>query len=494
MDLFELKQALASDALGVSQFLLPHGKKEGDEWRNGSTDPSDAGKSLGVHLRGNKAGVWSDFTTGERGDLIDLWKVVKGIPLALAISEAKAHIGFVEPAFTAQEKKYNRPSKPKCTAPEELVYNYLDSRLISGGAMKAYKVAQMVNKIIFPYMRDGELIFIKSREAIDGASPRPLEKDMEPCLFGWQAIPDDATEVTICEGEIDALTLWDYGFPAMSVPFGGGGGGKQNWINTEFANLDRFETIFLALDDDDVGRAATTEIINRLGAYRCRVVKLPHKDANECAKQGVTDLSEYFDKAKTVDPEELRPASEFLSEVLESFYPPDGEEPGYTTPWPKTNKLLRWRESKVSIWTGGTGMGKSQVLGHVMVDVVGQGAKVCIASLEMRPKLTLKRMVKQAGQVDRPTEEYLNNIFKYFEDQVWLFDLVGKAKLTRLLEIFEYARRRYGCNTFVIDSLMRLGIGKEDYEAQANAMYEIVDWANSRPVHVHLVAHSKEVD
>ncbi|QBI77608.1 putative replication helicase, partial [Pseudomonas phage vB_Pae_CF67a] len=46
--------------------------------------------------------------------------------------------------------------------------------------------------------------------------------DTEPCLFGWQAIPDGIREVTITEGEIDAMTAWQYGRPALSVPFGGG--------------------------------------------------------------------------------------------------------------------------------------------------------------------------------------------------------------------------------------------------------------------------------
>lgn len=40
--------------------------------------------------------------------------------------------------------------------------------------------------------------------------------DTEPCLFGWQAIPDGIREVTITEGEIDAMTAWQYGRPALA--------------------------------------------------------------------------------------------------------------------------------------------------------------------------------------------------------------------------------------------------------------------------------------
>ena len=44
----------------------PQGKKAGPEWKVGSVQ-GEAGTSLSVRLTGNKAGVWSDFSTGESG-------------------------------------------------------------------------------------------------------------------------------------------------------------------------------------------------------------------------------------------------------------------------------------------------------------------------------------------------------------------------------------------------------------------------------------------
>ena len=56
------------------------------------------------------------------------------------------------------------------------------------------------------------------RKVGPGERPIPTAADCEPVLFGWQAIPDDAREVVITEGEIDALSMAAYGFPALSVP------------------------------------------------------------------------------------------------------------------------------------------------------------------------------------------------------------------------------------------------------------------------------------
>lgn len=75
-DAAEIARALARVAPRLCAELLPLGRKEGSEWRCGSV-AGDAGKSLGVHLHGTRAGIWSDFATGECGDALDLVAAVK---------------------------------------------------------------------------------------------------------------------------------------------------------------------------------------------------------------------------------------------------------------------------------------------------------------------------------------------------------------------------------------------------------------------------------
>jgi twinkle protein len=79
------------------------------------------------------------------------------------------------------------------------------------------------------------------------------EADCEPCLFGWQALDKSTRLVVLCEGEIDCMTFTQLGYDALSVPFGGGKGAKQQWIEYEYHNLDRFTEVWLCLDNDDVG-------------------------------------------------------------------------------------------------------------------------------------------------------------------------------------------------------------------------------------------------
>src|SRR5690606_14659374 len=143
-----------------------------------------------------------------------------------------------------------RPPKPQCNKPQGRVRDYLtEIRNIPTDVLDLYRVGERGDEIIFPFLLpSGELALAKSRKAEDGAAPRPTAANCEPVLFGWQAIPDKAREVVITEGEIDALSWAAYGYPSMSVPFGGGKGGKQSWIENEFDRLDRFEKIYISTD------------------------------------------------------------------------------------------------------------------------------------------------------------------------------------------------------------------------------------------------------
>src|SRR5690606_12142785 len=338
-DILEVKRALASRAQAVAEYLLPNGIKDGNEWRVGSV-AGEKGKSLGVHLAGSKAGVWSDFATGEGGDLLDLWMAVRRVSLVQALDEARAWLGIEAPTLHRPARpNYTRPDKPQCRVPAEAVKDYLvEVRNIPSEVLTAYKVGEQGNRIVFPFLTpEGELALVKVREAADGAKPKPTAANCEAILFGWQAVPPDARSIVITEGEIDALSMAAYGYPALSVPFGGGGGEKQKWIENEFERMDRFERIYIATDMDEQGEAAADEIANRLGRHRCLRVILPKKDANECLMAGIPQesIAEAIRTAEHLDPDGLRWASHFADGVVALFWPQPGTHLGYTTPYKK---------------------------------------------------------------------------------------------------------------------------------------------------------------
>lgn len=496
-DIVELKRMLAARAQAVAERLLPGGRRDGHEWRAGSV-AGEAGKSLGVHLTGEKAGVWSDFASGETGDLIDLWCAAKRLDLPAALEEIRDWLGVERPKLHHPAKsQWKRPAKPKCHPPTGRAMDYLrENRNLPAAVLEAYRIGEDDRGgIIFPFLLpDGTLALAKRRDSADGAKPVPTERDCEAVLFGWQAVPPNARSVIITEGEIDAMSWAAYGYVAMSVPFGGGAGGKQKWIESEFDRMARFERIYLATDMDGPGDEAAAEIANRLGRHRCVRVKMPRKDANECLVEGVpkADMDAAIEGATWFDVAGLRLPSDFSDKVISLFWPRDGEHVGYRTPYGKLGAKLLFRPGEVSIWTGDSGAGKTQILNDCVVDWIQQGARTCLSSLEMHPAFTLKRLAKQIVGVDRPTAEAISAALRWADAGLLIYELTGKQKLEELLTVFDYGRSRYGCDVFVIDSLMRLGVAGDDYNTQEAVIFRIVDWTMASSVHVHLVAHAKK--
>lgn len=499
----EVAKRLADRVGDVCQYLLPSGKREGAEWRVGSTN-GEKGKSLGVHLKGDKSGVWCDFSTGETGDLLDLWCAVRGCDMRTSLDEAKSYLGVIEPKLSAPSTKvYARPDRPQCTTPKDQspVMAYLTGRGLKPETIAAFKVGEQGRLIVFPYLRDDALVHWKTigidRDAKGKKTGIRTSSDTEPCLFGWQTIPADAREVTIVEGEIDAMTAWQYGRPALSVPFGGGGGAKQAWIEHEYGNLERFDTIYLCLDNDEEGQKATEEIIKRLGRERCRLVSLGCKDFNMALDNlfySRDDIDECYANAKSLDPDKLMSVSDFRDEVAAEFFEKNPTIAGMETPWEKSRDTIKFRDSELTVWTGWSGHGKSQLLNYIAFHGMRKGAKFCIASMEMPARRTLQRMVRQAAGLAYPSRGYIDAILDSLGGKLWIYNQMGSTNVKLMLEAFRYAAKRYGVNQFIVDSLAKLGMAEDDYNGQKAAMEALVDFAHEMSVHVHLVAHPRKAE
>jgi len=493
----EISRQLALRVEEIAVFLLPNGKKHHHEWCVGSIH-GEIGSSLKIHLSGEKAGIWCDFATGDKGDLLDLWAKSRHLTLSETMKEAASYMGIRAPKFEEfKTPNFSKPNISKAISPNAEILSYLiEKRRLLKETIEAYKIKEVEQQIFFPYIRDNEVVFgkyLKLKREYDKKIMR-VDPNCEPCLFGWHVLANYSRFVIICEGEIDAMTFYQYGFPALSVPFGAGGGKKHDWITYEFERLSIFDEILLCMDDDQEGHIATSELVDRLGRHRCRIIKLPCKDINECLQNSVPKnvIEECINKAKNLDPEELKSAKEFTEQVVDAFYPTPGTFIGYTAPWNKINEQIFFRFDEISVWTGINGHGKSQFLGQIILHSMKKGARVCIASLEIKPKRLLMRLTKQAGALAEPSKDYIRAIHEWFYDKLWLFDLVGTAKAQRLLDVFLYAHQRYGVDIFVIDSLMKLDIAEDDYKAQKAFMEQLCDFKNQHNCHIHIVIHPRK--
>jgi twinkle protein len=479
---------LAAQVDGVVRHLLPNGRRVGQEWRVGGID-GEAGKSMGVHLGGGKPGVWLDGDTGQSGDLIGLWMAVRRLSLADACREALDYLGVRDDMPAKRpEREWKRPSKEGVASLNREHADWLrDVRKLPDDSVSAYRLASRGERLMFPYLLAGELVFAKYRKLPKQFS---ADADCEPILFGWQAIRGDARAVCITEGELDAIAMHAYGFPSLSVPTGAG---SHGWIEREFDRLSRFDTIYLAMDGDEAGQKAIPELVERLGRERTRVVTLPRKDANECRMAGVdaAEIIKAMRDARTQDPAELRNVGEFEDAVWAEYSKTDD---GLLLPWKKTHDDIRLRAGETSIWAGVNGHGKSAVISHVVGWQASRGTRCCIASMEFRTPLWLMRMNRQICGHDQPPEAFARYAHRELAKVMYAFDVSGRAKSARILEVFRYARRRYETELFVIDNLTKCGFADDDYSGMKAFVEELTDFARDTQAHVAIVAHMRKTE
>lgn len=196
-----------------------------------------------------------------------------------------------------------------------------------------------------------------------------------------------------------------------------------------------------------------------------------------------------------INPDEIakvRDALSYHQQVKDMVLLGDMEE-GLMMPWEKS-KGFRFRNAEVTIWTGYNGHKKSLVLGYVMLALLAQGRLGLIASLEMPPRKTLWRMCKQWNGNNSPTPPYIEKYFQWLHKKLWLYDQVGTVKSSRLIGVARYAIKELGADQIVIDSLMKCGIGSEEYDSQKKFIDELCALAKDTNAHIHLVAHSRKPD
>lgn len=496
----EINLALVRIAESVVTHLLPGGRREGRYWRAGSV-AGEPGQSLRVCLDGQKAGVWNDFAQdGQGGDLLALWQQCRGISFVDTLKEAKAFAGVVDDISSlycpGKVKKRKQIPKPQCTKPKDQILQWFEKRGIFQKSLDAYRVGQQDMTIVFPYISPtGDLELVKYRdlgaEKVNGKKKIWSNVDPDYHLWGWHAIDDNTRQIVICEGEIDALTWHQQRIPALSVPQGGGDGAKQTaWLENDYDRLERFEIIYVSMDMDGPGQAAIPPIVTRLGIERCRIVDLgENKDANEAHNNGEL-LHRYLDAAKGVDPKELKKLIDHHDEIMAEFN--ESESIGMKLPWLKTHNTIRLRPAEISVWAGINGHGKSIALSHVAVEVVARGEKVCIASMEMKPRKLGRKLYQQIIGHDKPELSEADRARTFLGDRMWLFEAYGTARAERIIEVFTYARKRYGVTHFIVDSLAKCGLNEDDYNGQKAFVDRLMEFAGMHDVHVHLVVHIRK--
>lgn len=186
----------------------------------------------------------------------------------------------------------------------------------------------------------------------------------------------------------------------------------------------------------------------------------------------------------------INSAADFTDLAISSFE--DGDHmAGLQLPWPKTYERFALRKGEVTLWAGVNGHGKSQLLNQICA-LTMPVSKWLIASLEMPVRATLNRMVRQMGGVGNPSPEYIRSIMETTNGRLWIYDQLDTVPANRIIAMIHYAATKLGVEHIILDSLVKCGMGVDDYNAQKNFVDKLCWAAKTHQIHIHLVHHVRK--
>jgi energy-coupling factor transporter ATP-binding protein EcfA2 len=170
------------------------------------------------------------------------------------------------------------------------------------------------------------------------------------------------------------------------------------------------------------------------------------------------------------------------------------DEYGMELPFPFP---FRIRPGEMTLFSGDNGSGKSSFLGQAAITLALQGAKPCIASMEVAGEVTawiMSRQLLGRGHLDDTpaNQRTLAEAFDWMDARFSVYDFRGIASWRELLDVFRWAREHRANDTFIVDSVMRIGIEDDNFAEQGLAAAAFANFALTTNSHVFLVLHERK--
>lgn len=388
------------------------------------------------------------------------------------------HCGWKGSIFISENKNYTRPNQNLTNLSAETKKWFLD-RGIEENVLQYFKITESIEwmpegkvgsslipagkrrTINFNYFRDGELINIKFRDAKKSFR---MVKDAEMIFYNLDAIKGKK-ECLICEGEIDAMSFYAAGyFYALSVPNGAPKSSNINmaYLDNCWQHFEEIEKIYIATDQDEAGAALRAELIRRLGADRCYIVKFEDcKDANEYLKKyGSSKLLLQVREAEAVPMKGIWKAESFKEKIFNLWK--YGREKPLRLGLGEFDDLMAFRGGDLTVVTGIPSHGKSYFCLFLMVILSAKyGWKWVMFAPENMPEEELVGIIASmfmGEQFDakddyyKMSEESLNLAYEFVNNHFYFFKFdEADISVDGIVQTFKSCVKKYGVKGGMID-------------------------------------------
>jgi twinkle protein len=397
-----------------------------------------------------------------------------------------------------------------------------------------YQTAKINGKIvqIANYYKDNTLVGQHLRGPDKQFAWKGSAKGVE--LFGqnlWKST--GGKRLIITEGEIDCMTVnqslggtW----AVVSLPNGATSAVKAIKDNLEFIN--GYPEVILCFDMDTAGQDAAKAVADILSSGRCKIAKLPYKDANECLMNNQSKaLVNALWEAQAYSPDEILHVSKIANDSQDME-----DVKVYPFPYDKLSEfLIGQRSGEITLWASGTGSGKSTILRELIINHLVDGRSVGCIMLEESPQETMDDLISlllnkpvrairasrmmNALQVkmgrntinvnmldDLSEDEYAEARTRLCQTNLYIYDHLGNNAMTNLLARMEFMATSLKVDVIVLDHITAaaaglMGVNDKDIEGGGSEriiidtlMKELRSMAVRTGVHVDIVSQLKKTD
>jgi len=385
----------------------------------------------------------------------------------------------------------------------------LASRGISKGVIDHFNVKMSVDEDgrpeahYYPYTKDSAVVAYKVRTLPKTFFAVGNSKDLQ--LFGQaQAIAGKILVIT--EGELDALAVAQANFdkykkfyPVVSVPHGAGA------MAALLANRDfirQFESVVLMFDMDEPGQRAAHEACNIIGAGKVKLAKTKEKDpCAELLAHGPSSLVEAIWNAQA-----WSPAGIVMGEEVWEMY--QKRKNITSIPYPEclsglTDKLDGIRQGEITLFTSGTGSGKSTVIKEIILNLLATtDEKVGVIALEESVGESAEKLIGmylskplRKGHTVTPEEERKGWEHLFANENLIMLDHQGSVADESLVDKIEHMALM-GCKYLILDhitiAVSEGNSGLSGNEAVDKLMSDLLKMVKKHDVWLGLVSHLRK--
>ncbi|KAJ2699832.1 hypothetical protein H4218_002406 [Coemansia sp. IMI 209128] len=319
-------------------------------------------------------------------------------------------------------------------------------------------------------------------------------------LFGFHVASAESPDIILTGHELDAVAAYqETGIPAVSLPKG-----PYQLPLDAMRALERYERVYVWLDDDHQGTAAAELITRKLGVDRCLVVRTKGgdpqgpKSASIALARGM-DLTSILERSQPVQHDKVLDFSALREAVKFEVTNPDlirGVESTDLPGWNASFKGLR--PGELTILSGATGSGKTTVISQMSLDFCKSGVSTLWGSFEIPNVRLATRMMSQFAKRDVSKEpgdiDYWSRKFEQLP--MYFLKFHGSTKPDTVLETMRHAVYAYDVKHIIIDNLQFMmsmqAKGMDKYDAQDAAIATFRQFATDEGVHITVVAHLRK--